>query len=253
MKRFLSFGAGVNSVALYILLRERGVDFEAVYADHGADWPETRQYVRWMIENGHPVTVLQTRREGLTLYDYYWKHKCIPLRVLRHCTEHFKVRPLRAYFLENSPDDGCVVYLAIDAGEVHRARHVQVGKMRYEYPLVEWGIDREGCLEIIRRARWPLPRKSGCFICPFQSMEQWEELARLHPDLLEKAAALEERANQALAERGHPTGMYLGDPYPVKVAAAGAYARRLWRAKQRGQLNFWSQPETVEQCPYCML
>lgn len=37
MKNYLSFGGGVNSTALYLLMQEMEIDFEAVYIDHGAD------------------------------------------------------------------------------------------------------------------------------------------------------------------------------------------------------------------------
>ena len=41
MRSYLSYGGGVNSVALYIDLTLRGYDFEATFVDHGCDWPET--------------------------------------------------------------------------------------------------------------------------------------------------------------------------------------------------------------------
>ena len=31
--------------------------FEAVYVDHGADWPETREYVAMFQGMGYPITV----------------------------------------------------------------------------------------------------------------------------------------------------------------------------------------------------
>jgi len=40
MKEYLSFGAGVNSVALYLLLQEKGIDFEAIFVNHETDLPE---------------------------------------------------------------------------------------------------------------------------------------------------------------------------------------------------------------------
>ena len=46
MRRYLSFGGGVNSTALYILLEQEGMEFEAVFAHHGADWPETYGHIQ---------------------------------------------------------------------------------------------------------------------------------------------------------------------------------------------------------------
>ena len=60
-RRYLSFGGGVNSTALMLWLLDQGIDFEAVYADHGCDWPETRAYVAMLTERS-----LQTREADQT-------------------------------------------------------------------------------------------------------------------------------------------------------------------------------------------
>ncbi len=243
MKRYLSFGGGVNSVALYILMREKGMEFEAVFADHRCDWPETYEYIDWMQENGHPVTVIPARREGLTLYEYYWDKWMIPARTMRHCTDHFKVRPLMAFM-----DSPRIEYLGFDAGEAHRAARL---RENCEAPLVDWGIDRAGCLQVIKDASWPIPIKSGCFLCPFQRVGQWEALKIEHPDLYEKACALEVRCADRQRERER-LPFYLGDPYPVSIVAAGKFARKVWMKQQKGQMNLWGMAD-LQQCPYCML
>jgi hypothetical protein len=75
--------------------------------------------------------------------------------------------------------------LGISADEAHR----QPERIR---PLVERGIDRRQCTQIILEAGLPVPRKSGCWLCPFQKLSQWRELYIRHPDLFERAARLEE-------------------------------------------------------------
>ena len=239
---YLSFGGGVNSVALYILLEQRGADFEAVFADHRCDWPETYEYIDWMNDNGHPVTVVDSRRDGLSLYEYYWEKYLIPTRGLRFCTEHFKVRPLRAYMVRPR-----VEYLGFDAGEAHRAARL---RENCKAPLIDWGIDRGGCLEVIADAKWPRPRQSGCFLCPFQRVGQWEELRAKHPGLLQKAIKLEQHCALRQEERGKEP-FYLGDPYPVSIVSAGKFARRLWKKQNKGQTNLWGLAD-LDQCPYCM-
>lgn len=240
----------MNSKALYAVLLQEGMmpgeDFEAVFVDHGCDYPETYTDIQWMNEHGHPVTVIPGRRGSLDLYDYYWKYSLIPMRHLRICTEHFKVRPLLQYF--SRP---CADYLGIDAGEARRAVVRDREGITEVYPLVKRGIDRDGCREILRESGWPLPRKSGCFACPFQSLEEWQGLGKVAPQLARKAIALEDRANERLVGLGRPP-IYLADPYPVRVALSGASARRMWRAEKRGQLNFLEKMG-LEPCPYCRL
>lgn len=41
VKRYLSYGGGVNSTALLLLMHDEGLDFEAVFVDHGTDYPQT--------------------------------------------------------------------------------------------------------------------------------------------------------------------------------------------------------------------
>ena len=48
-KNYLSFGGGVNSVALMLWLIEHDIEFEAVFADHGGDYPETYEYVDMLV------------------------------------------------------------------------------------------------------------------------------------------------------------------------------------------------------------
>ena len=96
MKVYLSHGGGVNSWALYLYLMEQGdkpgVDFEAVFVDHGTDWPETYEYMQMMIGRGYPVTVIKPNVGGFSnLYDYCLKYAMIPRRNLRWCTEKFKI------------------------------------------------------------------------------------------------------------------------------------------------------------------
>ena len=45
MKEYLSFGGGVNSTALMLLLLDEGIEFESVFVNHGGDYPETYEYV----------------------------------------------------------------------------------------------------------------------------------------------------------------------------------------------------------------
>jgi len=77
MKNYLSMGFGVNSVALYLLMQDLGMEFEAVFVNHGGDWPETYEYADYFIGTGRPVTVLKPKvraksgREFEDLVEYF--------------------------------------------------------------------------------------------------------------------------------------------------------------------------------------
>jgi hypothetical protein len=197
MKNYLSFGGGVNSVALYLLMQDMGMEFEAVYVDHGGDWPETLEYVA-MFAKKYPLTVLKPNTHGVnSLLDYCDKYRIIPARHRRWCTEEFKVNVMFKYY-----ERPCFVHLGIDAGEPHRARMSGEEGQENRYILIEEGIDRAGCEKIIIDHGLPVPMKSGCWFCPFQRIGQWRLLRHRHPCLFAKAVDMEEKQNQVRAERG---------------------------------------------------
>lgn len=202
LKVYLSHGGGVNSWALYLYLIEQGEvpgeDFEAVFVDHGTDWPETYEYMDMMIGRGYPVTVIRPDVGGFdNLYEYNFHYRIFPARQGRSCTAKFKITPLLKY--HQKP---CVVYLGIDASEPHRTKVFERNGETYDYPLVAAGIDRQGCIDIIKRHGLPIPPKSGCYICPFQSRAQWIQLKREHPDLFCRAVKLEKMCNERRASAG---------------------------------------------------
>ena len=213
MKNYLSFGGGVNSVALYLLLIEQGVDFEAVFVHHGTDWPETYDYVAgfqwWLKRRGlRPITVLRPDVQGFSvLFDYCWRFRMVPSFMRRWCTNRFKIEAMHRYF-----EKPAFEMIGIDWGERKRARINSRDGFECRYPLVEQEIDREGCKRIIRRHGLPVPQKSGCYICPFQSVNQWQELRRNHPCLFQSVVDLEQRNIDYRIQRGRPP-LYLNQ-YP---------------------------------------
>ena len=144
---YLSHGGGVNSWALYLYLIEQGevpgVDFEAIFVNHGTDWPETYEYMDMMIAKGYPVTVIRPEHDGCkTVYDFCQKWAIIPNRRpgSRWCTQHFKVLPLITY--RQTP---CIELIGFDSAEAKRVKGVieRDGAMP-DFPLIAAGIDRGG-------------------------------------------------------------------------------------------------------------
>lgn len=210
-KMYLSYGGGVNSTALLLLVKEWGWNPEVVYADHGGDWPETGEYIRLLIARGHKITILKPEmlENGKIyndLYEYCWHHRMIPSRRFRWCTDKFKVRRLNKYF-----EPPAFSLIGIDAGEEHRAKCSVDNGIEKRYPLVEIGIDRDGCKKIILDHGLPLPMKSGCYFCPYQRKSQWKKLYREHPYLFCKVKALENRMIEARKKIGKGPLHFYGD------------------------------------------
>ena len=190
IKNYLSYGAGVNSEALRLLLIDQGIEFEAVYVDHGCDWPETRELAKTIPS----LTIIRPKVEGFSdLYEYCVHYRIVPSLMPggRFCTSKFKIKPLYEYF-----ERSCVCFVGMAADEVRRYRKSRELDIYNKFPLVKAGMTRKNCKQFIRDHGLPVPQRSGCWLCPFQRNEQWRRLARLHPDLYEKAKVLE-RANMA--------------------------------------------------------
>jgi hypothetical protein len=104
--------------------------------------------------------------------------------------------------------------IGLDAGEEHRltgARQDSHDARRpsreqwldqhffaYWYPLMDWGYDRERCQRVIASAGLPVPIKSACFYCPASKKAEIAWLKEHHPQLMERALAIERNAQAKL-------------------------------------------------------
>lgn len=64
-----------------------------------------------------------------------------------------------------------------------------------EYPLLELGLRRSDCAEIIRKAGLPPAPKSSCWFCPFHKPSKWAEMRRDEPVLFWRSVELEKLLN----------------------------------------------------------
>jgi len=197
----ISFGGGINSVAMTILLINKGWSGPIVFADTGTEHPETYSYMTmferdWLKPRGLEITRLrgmpwQRYKKGLSLIEYCEEMNVIPLAAVRWCTLHWKVKPIERWEKENKINRSLI---GIAADESRR----MANRCR---PLCDWFVTRQGCKDVIIAEGLPVPCKSSCYICPFQRPTQWRDLWQYHPELFERAAKLEENAQHKLKER----------------------------------------------------
>lgn len=191
----------MNSVAMMLMLLDQKDDFEAIFVDHGTDWPETYEYFDmfqgWLKDRGHrQITVLRPTETAYgeafqNLYDYAFAYSMVPRRRPRWCTAKFKLKPIVTYV-----EKPCFMMIGIDSGEINRAEISYEDGIENRWPLIENEINRAGCEEIIKAHGLPIPMKSGCYICPFQKKSQWISLRKNHPCLFKKAVELENKNNK---------------------------------------------------------
>ncbi len=212
----LSYGAGVNTVAMLLRLVDQGWRGPIVFADTGGERPETYCHIRYMDEwlqvrglcietvswKTATPTMLEIAQKAThdkrlvvnkpTLEDYCLSRGIIPLESVRWCAVSFKRELLQAYRIEHNLD-ACLQGIGSD--EPTRVRY---DDPTVHYPLVDWGWRRRDCLAYIVTQGVPVPPKSSCFFCPSGyriSERRW--LWDNHPGLYERASELERNASRA--------------------------------------------------------
>ena len=160
------------------------------------------------------MTVIKPNVGGFSnLYDYCLKYAMIPRRNLRWCTEKFKIGTIIANYKHP-----CIETIGFDVSEEKRKlRMAGKAEAEQDFPLLEAGIDRRGCKDIIKRHELPVPLKSGCYICPFMRRSQWIELRKKHPELFCKAKALEDATNERRRKAGKPLVYFRDVPLDVLI------------------------------------
>jgi len=224
--RVISYGGGVQSTAMIVLaLQNKIKDIDcALMANVGDDseHPATTNYVRnimkpWAAEQNFTIHELNPQRHGkdTTLYKEITqegsRRDLIPVfgeagnPMGRACTADFKIKTLHRWLRQNgaTKQNPALVHLGISTDEIERAGRGKDGTVeRRTYPLLELGLNRTDCMEIIRKAGLPVPQKSSCFFCPFHSEIVWSELRRDEPKLFKKAQHLEDFIQHRKQESG---------------------------------------------------
>ena len=75
-------------------------------------------------------------------------------------------------------------------------------KYKYWFPLMEWGWYTEECIEAFKRHNLRVPIKSACYFCPSSTKEEVLWLHKHHPDLFDRAVALESNATDLKTVKG---------------------------------------------------
>lgn len=200
----LSYGGGVNTVALLLALDAESYPLdEVIFADTGGEVPETYEYLprvqAFLDERGIPFHKLSHRIKDTDLYGTSWRREVFPSAIWRWSTRDFKVKPIHRYYKKLGRP--VVQYVGIAYDEIERMKGSGLPQVTNEYPLIDMKLTRSGCEQLIASHGWPVPPKSGCFFCPFNSLDRWRWLYEEHPDLYERTIALEENSKHFPKQR----------------------------------------------------
>ena len=213
----VSCGGGRNS-AMLLGMYERGIVPDVImFADTKGEKPETYQLIerlsKWC-DSHLGQTILTVTKSSMysSLEDECTRGNRLPSAAYgwRSCSDKWKIQPQEKFLNNFSPcrelwEQGKRVTKVIgyDAGESRRGESYQAdAKYDRWYPLKEWGWYLEDCIEAFKRHGLPVPPKSACFYCPSSTKVEVKALAKEHPDLFERAVAIERNAKNLQTVKG---------------------------------------------------
>jgi hypothetical protein len=201
MRHVCGISGGKDSSALAIYLRGKVPGMEYFFCDTGAELPETYEFLsRLEVVLGKPIERLNPDKGFDHWFEVY--RGTLPSPQMRWCTRQMKIKPLEDWL----GDDEATSYVAIRADEKNRKGYVSTKpNINAVFPFVEDDVDHDGVLRILDDAGLGLPdyyewrTRSGCYFCFYQRKAEWVGLAERHPELFERAVAIE---NKMLKDAG---------------------------------------------------
>ena len=225
--RVLSLGAGVQSTSLLLLaaLGRLPALHGAIFADTGWEPAAVYEHLdRFEKEIAGPAGIPIWRVSSGNIRDDALdpgkRFASMPLHILnpdggngmsrRQCTGQYKIRPIKikvrellGYPFPQRIPKGVFVeqWIGISTDEFHRARDADVAYMRNRFPLIDLGLSRTDCQQLLREHGFGSTPKSACLGCPYHGNQQWRTLRDTSPeewaDVVEFDAAI--RAGNARA------------------------------------------------------
>jgi len=195
IRHICGISGGKDSSALAVYMRPRVPEMEYFFCDTGAELPETYEYLtRLEVILGKPITRLNASRGFEHWFEVF--RGTLPSPQMRWCTKNMKIKPIEEWI----GDAPARSYVAIRADERNRKGYIST-KPNIEtcFPFIEDEIDRKGVLRILEDAGIGLPEyyewrtRSGCYFCFYQRKAEWIGLADRHPELFDRAVAIEQK------------------------------------------------------------
>lgn len=184
-------------------------DAEPVYCETGSEHPDNPRFLTdceaWFERK---VTRLKSERYDNT-WDVWTKRRYLSGVKGALCTVELKLMPRLAF---QRPDDVHVLGYTADAADINRADRLRANypEMRISTPLIDRGLTKAHCLDIIQRASIALPplyalgfRNNNCIPCvKAQSASYWALVRQEFPEEFNRLAKLSRSLGAKLCKLG---------------------------------------------------
>ena len=167
--KIISFGGGINSIAMAIMLYQQNEIYPCVFADTLAEHPETYCYMdyfekEFMSKYGQKIIRLSPINSKFhypyarrPLEEYLLEKKRVPATFggYRACTTGWKREPIQRF------SKGKKQLIAFAFDEQYRAKDISHG-----YPLIDRKITRQECIRIIEKLNYLFLLNHRVFFVP---------------------------------------------------------------------------------------
>jgi len=240
MRHYVSFGGGVQSTAIAMLVINRHPDLIRamgdvmpelwLFSDTGDEPRAVYEHVevvrQQILDAGmgyetvsagvlseHVITKALKGERGISLPPLFVKTRSgdtMPVR--RGCTRDFKIKPLDAAAKKHfavprgyKGDPYVSQWYGISSDEEQRMKIAQDRWRTFEYPLVKMGWTRERCRDYLRFLGINAPR-SACVYCPFHDAAEWKRVLA-DPSDRERVFEFERQIHAAWDKHGTVAGL----------------------------------------------
>jgi hypothetical protein len=203
----------------------------AIFSDPGSESKETYEHLKWLkkwSKQNNGIPIIHTGKKSLykdlihgtgssgsrfASIPAFTKDENGNIGILkRQCTEEYKTQEIfrairKLYGLKarkRTPDTE--VWLGISLEEMERMKYPRTNLMTFVDPFLNVKSKKGGheqvpyttifsradCIEWLKANDFPVPPKSACTFCPFQSDQRWRELKLNNPAEWKKVVKLDE-------------------------------------------------------------
>lgn len=130
---------------------------------------------------------------GGTLESIIEEEEMIPNFRARFCTRKLKIAPFAGWLMAQKQPVVSYVGIRADEPEREAGDYTSVPGVEMRFPMREWGWSLRDVLGYLDEKGIAIPRRTDCAWCFYQTLGQWYNLWRDHPDFYASGEAIEER------------------------------------------------------------
>lgn len=198
------FSCGATSAVACKIALDRDPETVVAYCDTGSEHADNARFLadceRWL---GREIKTLRSRKFA-DIWEVFSKTRFLVGVQGARCTTELKKKVRQAF---SEPDDLHV--MGFDATEVERAERFTQNnpELRTWFPLIERGLRKADCLDLLREAGIELPamyrlgyQNNNCIGCVKGQAGYWNKIRRDFPEVFARMAGVERELDAAICK-----------------------------------------------------